>query len=110
MTKNGYLLMQVVLLVGAVALMLGLRPVFAAPGAPFNFVDDHFWTIIAVLLALEGLETAAMLWKFRKAENDRLAGIRHEGRCSGHVLRDDRCDSQSGLHFADRPCHDGGRR
>jgi hypothetical protein len=74
LTRNGYLSLQIVLAVAFVALVIGLRPVFAAPGHPWGFINEYWLLIIVVVLALEALETVVMLGKFRKAEGERRKG------------------------------------
>lgn len=70
MTRNAYLTLQIVLALATVVLLIGLGPVFAAPGHPLGFVNEHLVTIIIVMLLLEGVETAMVLKKFKKAEQN----------------------------------------
>jgi len=71
MTRSFYLMLQIVLAVAAVVVLIGIRPVVAVPGHSLGFINDYFVTIILVTLALEGIETAVMLSKFKKAEYER---------------------------------------
>ena len=74
-TRSAYLTLQIVLGVVAVVILIAIRPIVAVPGHFFGFVNDYFVTIIIVVFALESVETAVMLKKFKKAERERTHQI-----------------------------------
>ena len=73
LTRTAYLSIQVVMAVAFVVVLLAARFLFAAPSHPLNFIHAHTWLVIAVALALEGVETVVMLAKFRSAERKRTS-------------------------------------
>jgi len=78
MTRNFYLALQILLAVAAVVALVAIRPFLAVPGHALGFINDYFMTIIIVVLVLEGIETAVMLSRFRKAEHERALQIRDD--------------------------------
>ncbi len=73
LTRTAYLSLQVVMAVAFVVVMLVARSFFAAPGHPLHFIHAHTWLVMAIVLALEGVETVVMLTKFRSAERKRTS-------------------------------------